>query len=96
MRKSKGWFDGKLKLLLIIGALFFAVRSLIWGRIGLVNYYKMQKKLQREEERFSRLQAKIKSIKKEIESLKRDDFLVEKIARQDLQMAHPDEKMYII
>lgn len=96
MRKLRYSFGDKLQLLLILLALIFVVRSFIVGSNGFQSYLSVKKEFKSQQENFIALQNEVVEIKKEIQQLKEGGFFIEKIAREDLQMARPSEKMYIL
>jgi len=85
-----------IKLLIFLIITLFFVKSIIWGRKGFIDYQQMCKEIYVDKGKIRKLKSRIKSINAEIDLWQKDDFMVEKSAREDLQMVCPSEKVYIL
>jgi cell division protein FtsB len=68
----------------------------IFGRMGIKSYFDKKKDLDTQISKISELEVKIENLNDEITRWKKDDFELEKMAREELQMGYPDEKVYIL
>ncbi|MCK4651128.1 septum formation initiator family protein [Candidatus Babeliales bacterium] len=82
-------------LILFVACLFF-VKFIIWGNLGIVNYFDNKKKIELEKNKIVKLEQKIKILKGDIEEFLGDDFELQRMAREDLQMGFVDEKVYLL
>ena len=96
-RKNKNWtFDGILKILIFLSLSIVFAKSFIWGNKGFLHYLSLQKEINVENQKINQLVKDIDSLKSNIDLWQNNDFMIEKMAREDLQMALPDEKVYIL
>ena len=90
----------KFKIYFRITILFIFVVALInfvvLGQLGIIHYFEIKKEISSEKNKYSKLEKKIEKLNKKIECWKKDDFELEKMARQDLQMGFANEKVYIL
>ena len=81
----------KMIILLAGAALLGAIGVFLFGRQGLIYPYRQPKQKQLEIEENRRI---IDSLREEIQRLTNDTAYIERIAREKLGMARPDEKVY--
>lgn len=81
----------KTVILLAGAALLGAAGIFLFGRQGLIYTYRQPKQKQLEIEENRRI---IDSLREEIKKLTNDTAYIERIAREKLGMARPDEKVY--
>lgn len=74
--------------------LIFWSKTLIWGKMGLIDYFKIKKELTCDYYKIGKLEEKISFLKNYINNFNSSNFELEKTARLELQMALPDEKVY--
>jgi cell division protein FtsB len=70
--------------------------SIIVGKTGLLSYFSLKKEIRAEKEKVDRIKQKIEKLSLKIQRWQQDDFELEKLAREDLQMGLPDEKVYLL
>jgi len=63
---------------------------------GIEAYFALKKENNEEEKKVQELQATIKKLEGTIQQWKNDDFIKEKMAREDLQMSFTNEYTYIL
>jgi len=95
-KNSFGDMSTIIKSLIFISLLLLLGKSVIWGRKGFIDYQHVQEEIVAEKDRIRKLKNKIKEINEEIELWQKDNFMVEKTAREDLQMIFPFEKVYFL
>lgn len=81
--------------LLGLGFLALAVHTL-FGEHGYLALRRQQQELQRLEKEIKRLEEENRHLVEEIQSLKTDPRAVERVAREELKMARPGEKVIIL
>ncbi len=69
---------------------------IIFGKRGIIAYYKLKHEIDAEKQQIQSLEEEIKHIQAKIDMWKSDEFHAEKFARQDLQMGKPDEQVYVL
>ncbi len=81
---------------LLIGALalmgIFAFS--LFGKTGLINFYRVEKKSHKLELRLAELKAENQRLREQIEKLQTDPEYLEKVAREELGMVKPDELVF--
>ena len=96
-RKNNFWtFETIFKTLIFVSLFFIFAKSFIWGNKGFLYYRSLQKDVNVENQKTMKLVKDIDSLKSKIDLWQNNDFMIEKMARQDLQMALPDEKVCLI
>ncbi len=96
-RKNNFWtFQKILKTLIFLLLFFVFAKSFIWGDKGFLYYRFLQKDINLENQKIAKLVKDIDGLKSKIDLWQNSDFMIEKMARQDLQMALPDEKVCLI
>jgi cell division protein FtsB len=78
--------------------LFLALTLCLLAFLGDESFTKLQslrKDLQGESVDNQKMQGYVEKLKREVWSLKKDDRLIEKSARENLGMARPDEKIFL-
>lgn len=84
-------------LLLIFGLIFsFGLGYIVFGKRGIISYYKLKKEIDLEKQQIQHLKEEIAHIQAKIDLWKSDEFHAEKFARQDLQMGKPDEQVFVL
>ncbi|MFA5074794.1 MAG: septum formation initiator family protein [Candidatus Babeliales bacterium] len=73
----------------------FFLNSMIFSDIGILKYFAVKKEICNQQNKIIKLKNKIKEIKNKISDWQEDDFYLEKMAREDLQMGYPDELIYV-
>lgn len=83
------------KYLLIAAALLtFVLAFSLFGKTGLINLYKAEKKNSEIRAKLSKLEAENRELREEIEKLKSDPEYLERVAREDLGMVKKDELVF--
>ena len=70
--------------------------SFMFSEQGISELQRSRTRVQQMEQEIEALKAENERLVKEIESLKRSTFAVERIAREDLSMSRPGEVVYIL
>lgn len=69
---------------------------IFFGENSMRVYWQLRKAITKTTQEFSILSCEIDGIKANIASWKEDDFMLEKMAREELLMGHPDELVYVL
>ncbi len=64
--------------------------------MGMMKFFNVKKEISSEKNKYSKLKNKIAKLNNKIERWQKDDFALEKMARQELQMGFANEKVYIL
>ena len=84
-------------LLLLFGLIFsLGLGYIVFGKRGIIAYYKLKHEIDLEKQQIQALEQEIKHIQAKIDLWQSDEFHAEKFARQDLQMGKPDEQVYVL
>ena len=84
-------------LLLLFGLIFsFGLGYIVFGKRGIIAYYKLKKEINLEKQQIQDLEKEIAHIQAKIDLWKSDEFHAEKFARQDLQMGKTDEQVFVL
>lgn len=75
--------------------LFLFVYFLIFSDIGLIKYFSVKKQVNEQFLALKTLKQEIKELENELVTWKTDPFCLEKAAREELCMGHPDEIIYL-
>ena len=67
----------------------------IFSDTGMIQYWRLKKELIGKQNKITCLEHKIKDLEKDIKLFLADDFEIERIARQDLQMGLSHEQVYL-
>lgn len=82
-------------LLVIVSAVFLYLSvSLIFGEMGLIKYMELRKTEKRLRAELIAMEKEKKTIRSQIDSLKKDPFYIEKHAREDFGLAKPNEYIF--
>ena len=81
-------------LLLVLA--FVAIKSLVFGTQGVDRYFEVKNEIKIQKDKIVRLNNKIADLNNKITSWLSDDFELEKMAREELQMGYPSEKLYLL
>jgi cell division protein FtsB len=81
---------------LLLLCLFNFASGLWYGEAGFRAYKKRTKAILLYQHKKQALETKLATIKDEIQAYEQDPFLVERFAREFLQMTRADEKLYIV
>lgn len=73
----------------------FFLNSMIFSDIGILKYFEVKKELCDQQSKIIKLKNKIKETKNKIVVWQKDDFYLEKMAREELQMGYADELIYV-
>ncbi|MCF7799807.1 septum formation initiator family protein [Candidatus Babeliales bacterium] len=73
----------------------FFLNSMIFSDIGILKYFEVKKEISEQQDKIIRLENKVRETKNKIAAWQEDDFYLEKMAREDLQMGYLDELIYI-
>jgi len=84
----------KIALLVFAVALAAALVMITIGDRGFLDMYRLHKKEKSRIQEIAAARAEIDSLKAEIEKLLNDTAYIERVARERLGMALPDEKIY--
>jgi len=68
--------------------------SLLFGNMGLIKYFGIQKTKNKLEAEMKHIETENQRLKAEIHSLKHDPYYIEKHAREDFGLAKPDEYIF--
>ena len=90
--KNKRRFS--LPFILTLCFLFSLVFVSIFGSSGIVKVSQMNKKLNRLKKDMQFLEKENNRVRKEIHRLKTDSYYIEKIAREELGLVKPGERVY--
>ncbi|MFH1643779.1 MAG: septum formation initiator family protein [bacterium] len=89
-------FESITKFLIFVLIFLIFIKSFIWGNKGFIVYKQMQKDINVDLNKITETQKEIARLKTDIDQWQNNDFMIEKMARQELQMALPDEKIYVL
>jgi cell division protein FtsB len=70
--------------------------SLIFGNNGILRYFAVKKEIVHQKYKVVKLKSKIEELNTKIALWGQNDFELEKMAREELQMGYPDEKVYLL
>lgn len=73
---------------------FYLIISLIFGDMGLIKYIELNKKRVELENQIKQIEIENKNLRSDIRMLKEDPFYKEKHAREDFNLARPDEYIF--
>jgi cell division protein FtsB len=73
---------------------FYLIISLIFGDMGLIKYMELNKKRAELENQIKQIEIENKNLRSDIRKLKEDPFYMEKHAREDFNLARPDEYIF--
>ena len=85
-----------LRVFIILLVFGFLVKYFFLSSNGFLHYMTVKKNVEKEMHKLVRLESKINNLEVEINKLASDEFEVQKIAREDLQMGFRDEKVYLL
>lgn len=77
-------------LLITASSIYF----LIFSNIGFVRYHNLKSEFDYKVKKLKIIENEIKHIEKEVDGWKNDSYYVEKMAREELGMGHPNEIIY--
>ena len=80
-----------LKRIIVTGSILYLVIS---GNRGLWNLYKLHEEKQNLSEQVSQLKSQINRYQIEYQALEKNPFILEKQAREDLDLAKPNELVF--
>lgn len=93
----KGGSLGRRLLISLLGlALLSLVVHTVFGERGYLDLRKQQREVEQLEAKIKQLEAENKRLLEEIQALKTDPRAVERVAREELKMARPGEKVIIL
>ena len=75
---------------------FVFLKSILFGSQGVVRYFEVKNEIEIEKARILNTERKIKNLNAQINRWLNDDFELEKMAREELQMGYSNEKVYLI
>ncbi|MBU1008241.1 septum formation initiator family protein [Candidatus Dependentiae bacterium] len=78
---------------LFSGFIVFCVYFLIWSDIGLVRYYSLKSQIETRKRDLLTLRREIWAIEGAVDRWKKNPFFLEKMAREELGMGYPNEKV---
>ena len=81
---------------ILFGAILFNIYFFLFGNVGLFVQRRQKQDLYALEHKILLLEKSVDLIGKNISNLLNDDFYIEKVARQDLQMGLEDEIVYVL
>ena len=86
------------KQIILLSLGFFLVMMLIavFHEEGIYEVYKFENELGELNDRIATLREENRRTREEISALRSDPFAIEKIAREKLRLARPDETVYVI
>jgi len=90
--RKKDLFYGGVTFFLIV--LF--IRFLVWGDVGLMRYQKVKQEVEKKEQKLCVLRKELKNIEETILRWKSSPFVIEKMAREELAMGYPGEKVFFL
>ena len=71
-------------------------KHLIFGKKGIREYFQLQKESEFVKKEICTVNQEITHLQSSIQKWTSDDFEKEKVAREDLQMGHPNELVYVV
>ncbi|MFC1894771.1 septum formation initiator family protein [Candidatus Dependentiae bacterium] len=72
------------------------IKSIVFGDQGLNKYFNIKNEIEIESGKILRLEKKIIVLSRQINNWLKDDFELEKMAREELQMGYANEKVYLL
>ena len=96
-RREKEKQERLRKTVLLGGGLLlsaYLVFSLVFGDLGLVRYFTLDKEYRNVKEDIRRLEKENGRLRQQVEALKTDPETIEKLAREKLGMVREGEKVY--
>ena len=87
------------KFFRIIIVLIFAcclIGSIVVGEMGIEHYFGVKQEIVIQKDKVSKLENIIKNLENKIETFLVDDFELERMAREELQMGFADERVYLL
>lgn len=76
------------------GFILFCAYFLIWSDIGLLRYYSVKRQIGVRKREFLALRQEMRGIEGEVAKWESNPFYLVKMAREELGMGYPDEKVY--
>lgn len=96
-RKKSFWTVETILETLVFLLLFFVfAKSFIWGNKGFFYCRSLQEDIVADNKKINKLTKQVDNLKSEIVAWQDNDFMIEKVAREELQMALPGEKVYVL
>lgn len=71
-------------------------KFIIWGDNGFIKYLQLENEISQEKAKIEKKEKSIAVLEKKIKKWEKDDFELEKMAREDLQMGMANERVYIL
>lgn len=87
--------DGKFKLFFLLEIIFFGI-VYIFGGQGLQSIYYMSQHNRQLQQDIVNLQHMVTELEQQLQHWQTDDFYKEQLAREQLQMARPQEQIYYL
>ena len=72
------------------------VYSVVWSDVGFFKYCTVKKTLKEKQLQLTQLTTSYVQLEQKISQWKTDSFYVQKMAREDLQLAYSDELVYVL
>ncbi len=84
------------RVTILVVFILFIGKFVIFGERGFLKYLQVEKEIKIEKKKILKVGRKIENLKSKIERWQADDFKLEKMARQKLQMGFANEKVYFL
>jgi len=79
---------------IIILAFIYTGSNLVFGKMGFIKYYQLNKARNRLETEIMTIEKENRTLKTQVTALKQDPFYIEKHAREEYGLARPDEYIF--
>ena len=79
---------------IIILAFIYTGSNLVFGKMGFIKYYQLNKARHRLETEIKTIEKENRNLKTQVTALKQDPFYIEKHAREEYGLARPDEYIF--
>jgi cell division protein FtsB len=85
-----------VRIIILMFFSFVYLKSIIFGTQGIRRYFEIKNEIEIEKTKILNNENKIKNLKVQIDRWLNDDFELEKMAREELQMGYANERVYLI
>lgn len=92
----KKLFKNNVPLIILCVVLGLLLLGVVFNRLGLIKYITLKKEVKSLKDKIQRVEEDNETLKKRIDSLKTDDRMIEKTAREKYDMIKKGEKTIII
>lgn len=81
---------------ILINVVIVCISFFIWGEFGLVKHFYLNREYAQKRQELVVLQQEVARLEEKLAAWQTDLFYVEKMAREELGMAYPNETVYIL